>query len=247
MMKGLFITFEGIDGCGKSTQLWKTAKYIFDKNKHNHVIATREPYSDKEIRKILQAESDPYSQAVELTKRYVEDRKLHVKELINPALEKGHHVISDRYSLSTFAYQQTQGIPLKELIKMHDGLPVPDAVFIVDVPVEVAIERMKNDGARQTEQKFEKDIEFIRKLRENYLKLKDELKDYNTKKTGEVFRVLEIHQNSPAQKNCKQFSVLRNESISDIFIIDGTKSISEIFDCQIKPIIDILWADSQNL
>ena len=210
-MKGLIIAFEGIDGCGKSTQVWKTAKYLFDKSKYNHVIVTREPYSDKEIRKILHAESDPYSRAIELTKRYVEDRKLHVRELINPALEKCHHVISDRYSLSTFAYQQTQGIPLKELIKMHENLPIPDVTFIVDVPAEVAIERMKKDEIRQTEQKFEKNIEFIKKLRENYLKLKDELKGYN------------------------------------IFIIDGRKSINEIFDCQIKPIIDRLWTVHQNL
>jgi dTMP kinase len=205
-MKGLFISFEGIDGCGKSTQLWKTAKYLFDKSKYNQVIATREPYSDKEIRKKLQAESDPYSQAIELANRFVNDRKLHVKELINPALEKGYHVISDRYALSTFAYQQAQGIALKELIKMHENLPVPDVTFIVDVPAEVAIERMKKDEIRHAEQKFEKNIEFIKKLRENYLKLKNELKNYN------------------------------------IYVIDGTKSISEIFDCQIKPVIDKIWA-----
>jgi dTMP kinase len=177
-MKGLFISFEGIDGCGKSTQLWKAAKYLFDKNKHNHVIATREPYKDVEIRRILQSEDNPYSQAEKLTKLYVDDRKLHVREMITPSLEKGYHVISDRYSLSTFAYQQAQGIPLKELIKMHDGLPVPDITFIVDVPAEVAIERMKKDSIRKVEQKFEKNKEFIEKLRKNYLGLPGVLKGY---------------------------------------------------------------------
>ncbi|MDP1728659.1 MAG: dTMP kinase [archaeon] len=169
--KGLFITFEGIDGCGKSTQAKLLADYIFSLNKYNHVLRTREPYKNTEIRKILQSESDPYSQGVKLAEMFIRDRRIHVNELINPNLEEGIYVVSDRYSLSTLAYQQTQGVPLNELLGMHSGLPIPDLTFIVNIPTNMAIERMKKDSIRKEEQKFEKDAKFIEKLRKNYIQL----------------------------------------------------------------------------
>jgi dTMP kinase len=174
MKRGLFITFEGIDGCGKSTQAKMLADYIFNLSKYNHVLKTREPFESRDIRKILQADPDPYSQGLKLAEMFVEDRKAHLKELIIPSLEKGVHVVSDRYDFSTLAYQQTQGIELTKLIKMHEGLLFPDITFIVDTSVEIAIERMKKDlseGGRETEQKFEKHKGFMEKLRANYINL----------------------------------------------------------------------------
>ncbi|MBM3247123.1 dTMP kinase [Candidatus Pacearchaeota archaeon] len=171
--RGYFISFEGIDGCGKSTQIWLLGKYMFDLNKYTHMVMTREPWRNADIRAILKQDSDPYSQARKLAELFVNDRKEHVTELIAPKLERGHHVISDRFDLSTLAYQQAQGIPVQELIAMHQGILMPDLTFIVDVPVEVAIQRMKKDAKRQEEQKFEKSKEFIEKLRANYLALKD--------------------------------------------------------------------------
>jgi dTMP kinase len=171
MKRALFIAFESIDGCGKSTQAIKLAKYILDLDKHNHVLFTREPYKDKNIRKILKEEEDPYTQAERLAELFVEDRRKHIKEVIIPSILRCIHVISDRYSFSTLAYQQTQGIALKELLALHKGLPIPDIIFIIDLPAEIAIERMKKDSIRKTEQKFEKNKEFIEKLRQNYLKL----------------------------------------------------------------------------
>lgn len=201
MNKGLFITFEGIDGCGKSTQARLLANYILDLSKYNHVIMTREPYKDADIRKILMQDEDPYSQAQRLAKLFVKDRKKHVEEVINPLIRKGLHVISDRYSGSTLAYQQAQGIPLQELLDMHKGLPIPHLTFLVDVPANIAIQRMRGDDIRKTEQKFEKKKEFIEKLRRFYLDLKN----------------------------------IDNHKIE---VIDGTKSIKEIFEKQIKPIFD---------
>jgi len=171
MKKGLFVTFEGIDGSGKSTQVWLLGKYISSLNKYNHIIMTREPWKNADIRKILHEDDDPYSQAMKLAEMFVEDRKEHFSELMSPNINKGIHVISDRYSFSTLAYQQTQGIPLDKLLKMHEGLPIPDLIFIVDIPVEVALQRMKKDAIRKTEQKFEKNKEFIEKLRKIYLDL----------------------------------------------------------------------------
>lgn len=171
MKKGLFIVFEGIDGCGKSTQAWLLGRYISNLSKYNHVVITREPYRDANIRAILKQEENPYTQAKRLAELFVSDRKQHVQELIEPSLKKGAHVISDRYSFSTLAYQQAQGILLSELLDMHKGLPIPDIIFIIDVPVAVAIKRMKKDVTRENEQKFEKDKKFIEKLRKMYLEL----------------------------------------------------------------------------
>jgi len=204
MKRGLFITFEGIDGCGKSTQTWLLGKYISGLNKYNHIIMTREPWRDINIRKILRESDDPYSEAEKLARMYIKDRRNHVLSLIGQKLSKGLHVISDRYSFSTFSYQQAQGIPLKKLIEMHKGLLIPDLVFIVDVPVSVAVKRMKKDlksEVRKAEQKFEKDKDFMEKLRKNYLELAN----------------LDQHR---------------------VIIIDGTKSINEIFEKQVKPAFD---------
>ena len=101
--RGLFITFEGIDGCGKSTQVWKLAKYISNLSKYNHVLVTREPYRNQDIRKILQEDSDPYSQGRKLARMFVTDREVHSVELIIPNIEAGCHTLSDRNDLSTLA------------------------------------------------------------------------------------------------------------------------------------------------
>jgi len=170
--RGLFITFEGIDGCGKSTQVRILDGYISRLSKYNHILKTREPYADENIRKKLREESDPYSHARQLAEMFIADRHKHIDFMINPDLEKGIHVISDRYDCSTLAYQQAQGLSFEELLKMHGPIIAPDLTFIVDVPVEVALERMKKDKDRkEQEQKFESNIEFNRKLRQCYLDL----------------------------------------------------------------------------
>ncbi len=173
MKRSLFIAFEGIDGCGKSTQTWMLGKYISELNKYNHIIMTREPWKNQDIRKILKQDEDPYSQAKKLAKLFIDDRNQHIEELIKSNIRRTIHVITDRYSFSTLAYQQAQGIPLSELLKMHKGLLIPDIIFIIDIPVEVALQRMKKDSIRKTEQKFEIHKEFIEKLRKNYLNLKN--------------------------------------------------------------------------
>jgi len=192
MKRGIFIAFEGIDGSGKSTQIWLLGKYLSNLNKYNHIIITREPWNDVKIRKILTEDKDPYSKAEELSKRYINDRKNHVKKLIKPELKKGVNIITDRYSLSTLSYQQAQGIPLKKLLKMHKGLIIPNIIFLIDVPVNEVLKRMAKDKINKHEQKFEKDKQFIEKLRKNYLDFKT-LSKHNivfidgTKKPQEIF------------------------------------------------------------
>lgn len=192
MKKGLFIAFEGIDGCGKSTQIWLLSKYLFELDKHNHITITREPYKDTEIRKILFEEKDPYSKAKKLAEMFIQDRRKHMKEVIIPNLKNNNHVITDRYSLSTLAYQQTQGVSLNELLEMHKGIIIPDIIFLIDVSSDIVMKRMMKDKARKSKQMFEKDKEFIEKLRTNFLDLK-KLKGHNiiiidgSKKPEEIF------------------------------------------------------------
>jgi dTMP kinase len=171
--RGKFIVLEGIDGSGKSSQIAAVANFILSKNKHNHLVITREPYKNREIRALLRKESNPYTRAEELARLYVEDRKEHVREMILPSLKNGLYVVSDRYKLATICYQSAQGLPIQGLIKMHEGLPVPDITIIVDVSVDVAEARMKKDS--RDEHKFEANKQFQQKVRENYLQMPDVL------------------------------------------------------------------------
>lgn len=192
MGKGYFIVFEGIDGCGKTTQLLLLAKYIINKDKYASVCITREPYKSREVRKILKRNENPYKEAEKLAKLFVKDRKEHIREVILPSLKKGINVLCDRYKLSTLVYQSTQGIQIQKLINMHKNMPVPDITFIIDLPADLARKRMKKEG-RKMEQKFEKSIEFQELLRKAYLKMPKILRNEKifiidgTKNPEEVF------------------------------------------------------------
>ena len=166
----MFIVFEGIDGCGKGSQMQKLANYFSTKNKYNHLLVTREPYKVREIREILKLDEPPEAKAEQLTNLFVQDRKEHIQDLIKPALERNVIVISDRYKYSTIAYQAAQGQDIQELIEMHKGMPIPDFVFIIDTDLDEAFERMKKDEIRDEEHKFEKSREFQGKVKENFLK-----------------------------------------------------------------------------
>lgn len=191
MEKGLFIVFEGIDGCGKSTQILKFTKYLSELSKYHHILLTRNPYQAREIREILRLNEPAEHKSEKLAELFVNDRKEHISDLVLPHLNKGHHVVCDRYKLSTIAYQSAQGLLMEQLIKMHDELPIPDITFIIDTPAEIAAERMKKDD--RDEHKFESDLNFQKKVKENYL---------------------ESINHHPNEK---------------IIVIDGNKSIEEIF------------------
>lgn len=171
MKRGKFIVFEGIDGCGKSTQIWKLAKYLSELSKYNHVLVTRNPYKSREIREILALKEPAETQAEKLAELFIKDREEHIKELINPHLEKGHYVICDRYIFSTIAYQSAQGLPTNKLVEMQKNFPLPNIIFILDLSIETASERMKKDG--RDEHKFEASLDFQKKVRQNYLELKN--------------------------------------------------------------------------
>ncbi len=171
--KSLFIVFEGIDGSGTSTQTTLFGEKIFQADKSHHVLLTREPYDNeytKKIREKLRIDGDAYLDAEQMADLYIEDRKKHIKDLIKPNLRKGIYVVSDRYKLSTLAYQSAQGLNIDKLITKHNNFPIPDLTFFIDTSVEVALQRSKQD-----EPKFENQ-EFQEKTREKYLQTIEKLR-----------------------------------------------------------------------
>ncbi|MBR9706169.1 dTMP kinase [Candidatus Pacearchaeota archaeon] len=181
--RGLFIVFEGIDGCGKSTQVWNFARHLTNLSKYHHVLLTRNPYKSREIRAILRLTESAQTRAELLAKLFIQDRIEHVNDLVLPHINKGHHVVCDRYKLSTLAYQSAQGLPIQKLIDLHIGLPVPDITFIIDTPTEIARQRMNLDNVRDKnkEHKFEADINFQNQVRKNYLLAKNHLSEEHIK------------------------------------------------------------------
>lgn len=180
MVKSLFIVLDGMDGSGKSEMVKLLHNYLFSKNKKYRLLTTREPTSGtygEKIRKILRKEKDPLKSAEKLLELFTKDREEHLKSTILPFLEKSNKhelniVLCDRYYYSTIAFQNTQGLNLKEIIEKNKHFKKPDIAFILDIKPEIALERIKH----REKEKFEH-LEFMTKLRKNFLNLKNHLKD----------------------------------------------------------------------
>tara|TARA_B100001778_G_scaffold58316_1_gene45080 strand:+ start:2856 stop:3470 length:615 start_codon:yes stop_codon:yes gene_type:complete len=171
-MRGKFITLEGIEGSGKSTSLDTISKIL--ETLDIEFIITKEPGGGplgKDLRKILLDKKTSISPEVELL-LMMADRKNHIDNIVEPSLEKGVWVISDRYLDSSYAYQgggrqiDTSKIDLlTELLK----LPIPDLTILFDLSPEIALQRAKN---RSELDRFESEpIDFHQRIREAYLNL----------------------------------------------------------------------------
>lgn len=192
-MRGIFITFEGGEGCGKSTQAKLLYKFL--KKEGYKVILTKEPGGTKisdEIRKILlnpkNEEMKPNTEIL----LYFASRAQHIEEVIKPYLKKNYIVLSDRFSDSTMAYQgMGRGINFKiiEIINnFATGGVKPDLTFVFDISPEVALKRLKNKNRIDKES-----LNFHKKVREGFLKIakldKKRIKVINAEK-----KISEIHQ-----------------------------------------------------
>ena len=171
-MQGKFITLEGIEGSGKSTNL-ENVKSILDQYKIDYVL-TREPGGGPlgpHLRKLLLDKDQSISPSVEML-LMMADRKDHVDSLISPTLDKGIWVISDRYLDSTIAYQgggRQLDINLITSLSASLKLPTPDFTLLFDLPVDVALERAKE---RSELDRFEREpLDFHSRIRESYLEL----------------------------------------------------------------------------
>lgn len=176
-MKSLFIVFDGLDGSGKG-EMVKSLKDYLAKNKKLKILVTKEPTNGqygKQIKKILKKEKDPKVSAEKCLQLFVKDREKHLAKEIESFLEKENAVvICDRYYYSTIAFQHTQGVAIEKVIFDNMSFRTPDIAFILDLPAEMALERIGERGEKK--EKFEQ-LEFMKELRQNFLKLKDELDD----------------------------------------------------------------------
>lgn len=169
--RGVFITLEGGEGAGKTTQIARLKSRLESKGKT--VITTREPGGSvgaEAIRKLL-VEGDTHRwDAMTEALLLFAARRDHVEKVILPALSKGEWVISDRFYDSSYAYQgYGQGLELTkldELRKLSIGDMKPDVTFILDLPVEVGLKRAA------VEQRYERmGIPFHEKLRAGFLSI----------------------------------------------------------------------------
>jgi dTMP kinase len=170
-MKGKFIVFEGIDGAGLTTQANLLENYL--KSKGYDVILTKEPTNNLIgglIRAALKKEWITSNKTLQLL--FSADRAHHLEREIIPALEKGKIVISDRYFLSTIAYGMIE-VEKDWLKALNSKFLIPDIIFILDLPVKVALERIGKSrfGFELFEEKGK-----LEKIRRNFIELS---KEYN--------------------------------------------------------------------
>ena len=175
-MKGKFIVIEGIDGCGKTTQIDELSKWLPNSGlikKGSQLITTREPGGSKLGKKIRgmildNNENNKPSSLTELL-LYSADRAEHVSKIIAPALINNDWVISDRFSDSTLAYQgYGRGINL-EIIKNVESIvcqgEYPDLTFFLEISPEESIFRRKNEIPDRMESEG---ISFLKKVNEGF-------------------------------------------------------------------------------
>ncbi|MEO7673926.1 MAG: dTMP kinase [Pyrinomonadaceae bacterium] len=147
-MRGNFITFEGIDGSGKSTQLRMLSGEL--RQRGVNVITTCEPGGTPLGRRLREAFLETEETVAPMAELllFAADRAQHVEFLIKPALEEGRVVISDRYADATFAYQGAgRGFPeatVNQIIKIATGGLKPDLTLFFDISVENALKRMRS-------------------------------------------------------------------------------------------------------
>lgn len=171
MSKGLFITFEGTDGCGKTTQIKLLDEYL--RNNGYSTLLTREPGAKglgEKIREILLNYDGEVSSRCE-SFLFLADRAQHADCIIKPAINKGIMVLCDRHTDSTIAYQgYGRGINIEKLKNLNDiavdGLK-PDLTFVFDIDVKTAMERVGNEKDRMESA----GIEFFERVRNGYLEI----------------------------------------------------------------------------
>lgn len=180
-MSGLFISFEGGEGSGKTTQINKLAEALTEAG--HKVVTTREPGGTPEGDKIrdliVQRDGGQWSPMAETLLLFAA-RAMHVQKTILPALEDGKIVITDRFTDSTTSYQgHGHGLAIdkiEDIAKLSiDGLK-PDVTLILDIEAKAGLERSQRRlaseqlGVNQTEDRFERlDISFHEKLRQGFL------------------------------------------------------------------------------
>lgn len=171
-MRGVFITVEGVEGAGKSTQVDRVAHWL---EQHGHaVVRTREPGGTQLAEKIREILLDKHNSSLsgqaELLLMFAA-RAQHLAEKIRPALEQGKVILCDRFTDATWAYQGGgRGLPRSEIAVLerlvHESLQ-PDLTLLLDLPVEIGLSRASK---RSESDRFEREsVEFFERVRQAYL------------------------------------------------------------------------------
>ena len=175
-MKPKFITLDGIDGAGKSTNL-AVMKAWFEKHQLP-VLFTREPGgtpAGEALREILLNPATKVSLRTETLLMFAA-RQQHLETVILPALKNGTHVVSDRFTDATFAYQGGgRGVPLQDIATLEhwvQGDFRPDLTLLLDVPLEVSMARINQ--TREKDRFEQEEAEFFNRVREVYLQRANE-------------------------------------------------------------------------
>ena len=199
---GKFISIDGIDGSGKSTQISFMKKYFSDKG--YQIFSGHEPTGGKfgdMIHDVLFGRASMPEDPLEFQKLYVMDRKDHLISDIIPSLKNENSAyIADRYFLSTLAYGMAGGVSFDDLMAAHeeilgDNFIVPDIMFVVDVDAALAAQRLeKLKGAGRDE--FEKKVDFLERVSKEFLSLKEKFDNIHivngNGKIKEVSKEIEI-------------------------------------------------------
>nr|WP_217354483.1 dTMP kinase [Ruegeria atlantica] len=176
----MFLTFEGIDGSGKSSQARMLAEHLRDLG--HDVVLTREPGGSdgaEEIRRlVLEGDPDRWSAETEIL-LFTAARRDHLERTINPALAEGKVVICDRFADSTRMYQGLSRGDLRGLVDQLHNLMIgrePDLTVLIDMDPETGLSRAK--GRQGTEERFEDfGLDLQQQMRAGFLALADEFSD----------------------------------------------------------------------
>ena len=167
-VSGRFITFEGIDGAGKSTHIGAVAQRLRDAGAT--VVCTREPggtpLAERMRDMVLHATMDVLTE----TLLVFAARRDHIRQVIDPALARGETVLCDRFTDATFAYQGFgRGAPIEQLERLEQmvhGELQPDLTIWFDLPAQLAAERRAQ--ARAADRFEQQDLEFFERVRSGY-------------------------------------------------------------------------------
>lgn len=173
-MSGKFVTFEGIEGCGKTTQIKLLDKFL--QGRGFKTLLTREPGGTKigdDIRSILLDPSNKKMHPLTELFLYEASRAQHLEQLIKPALANGTIVLCDRYADSTIAYQgaarKLDARTIETLHQIATGGTTPDLTILLDLPAKDGLVRV---GGRGPSDRFEQEkLDFHERVRDGYLKL----------------------------------------------------------------------------
>ena len=170
-MQAQFLTLDGIDGSGKSTHL-ETMREWFER-RGMPVLFTREPGGTplgEELRRLLLSPDSRVGLRTETLLMFAA-RRQHLEDVVLPALAQGIHVVSDRFTDATFAYQGGgRGLPAAEVEVLEDwvqGSLRPDLTILLDVPLEVSVARI--EGSRDKDRFEREDSDFFARVRAAYL------------------------------------------------------------------------------